>query len=223
MCTGKSLEEWAESSDLDWYGEYADGSDAGKGVLTADWNHFPRFEAGTWPRTPESEAAQEFNWNRGRKFQDILEKMGYHLEWSDQTSRCEHCNGAITEGPDYYGDSAHYVVLGECDIVCARCIAEDFAQEYLEGLEDNPREAVNVRGVDPAAYGYTLISEPGQYENGMHPGQTDNLVAILKALHAQGKTGIVFRISDIGQFDVTFETWQKQAEEEEEEDTSGDL
>src|ERR1700677_4096038 len=96
-CTGPDTAYWSERGDLEWFDKYADGSDAGKGVLTANWNHFPRSAASDSHRTDEGRQAQDFNWDRkrGGRFQDILESAGYQLEWSDQTGRCEHCYGCI--------------------------------------------------------------------------------------------------------------------------------
>jgi hypothetical protein len=121
--------------------------------------------------------------------------------------RCEHCNGCITEGPDYHGDTAHYAILGESDIVCEACIRKDFAQEYLEGLEDNPRQAVHVRGVDPAKFGYVQVAR--DFENGFHPGQSDDPVKIAKDLKSRGYSGILFSIDSSGQFDIRFSAFAK--------------
>src|SRR6185369_2986750 len=113
-CTGKTVEELFGNGELDWYETYADGSDAGKGVLVANWNHFPRLNAGNWPRTPESESAQNYNWGpKGRRFQAILEEMDYHLEWSDTTNQCEDCGGCITA--DYH--TATYAFVSGCVIL----------------------------------------------------------------------------------------------------------
>lgn len=206
--TGKTPEEWSEDGELDWYAKYADSrEDSGKGVLTADWNHFPDSLASESHRTDVGKAAQEYNWSKGRKFQDVLEHYGYKLEWSDQTTRCDHCYGCIQTDAQYYGDSAHYAILGDCDAVCEECIRKDFIEEYLEGLENNARTAVAIRGIDPAEYGYHYVS--GDYENGFHPGQADNPAEIMKRLAEDGYSGIVFRIDSTGQFDVQFSVYAK--------------
>jgi hypothetical protein len=194
-CTGHDTAYWAERGDLDWYDKYADPrEDSGKGILTANWNQFPR------------QGNTEFNWSaKGRRFQRILESMGYQLEWSDQTDRCSHCNGCIHTDAQYYGDKSHYAVLGECDVVCEECIRKDFAEEYLEGLEGNDRSAVNIRGINPAKYGYTEVQ--CGFENGFHPGQNDDPRQIKRELEARGYKGILFEISDSGPFDVHFCAW----------------
>lgn len=207
--TGHDIGYWLDRGYLDMYSSYANGDDPGKGILTANWNHFPRQAASDSHRTAEGKAAQEFNWSRnpkgGARFQDILERMGYKLEWSDQTSRCDHCYGAVLEGPDYYGDSAHAAVLGDCSLVCESCIRKDFTEEYLEGLENKSKSAVNIQGIDPAKNGYVKVE--GDFENGFHPGQTDNPKDICKRLEAQGYSRLLFVIDSAGQFDISFSVW----------------
>lgn len=207
--TGHDTNYWLERGDLDWYNSYADlRLDSGKGILTANWNHFPRAGAADSHRTEQGKTDQDFNWSRkSRRFQAILEEMGYQLEWNDQTSRCDHCYGCITEGPDYYGDSAHYAILKDSDIVCEDCIRKDFSKEYLEGLEGNPRAASFIAGVDPSEHGYILIQDG--FENGFHPGQNDNPTKIMKALKDKGYEHLIFQITDAGQFDVHFAIWHK--------------
>ena len=214
LATGKTAEEWFQSGDLDWFEGYADGrGDGAKGVLVADWNHFPRTAAAAWPRTAESEAAQEFNWNKGRKFQDILERFGYDLDWSDQIGRCDDCNKAIRETPDSYCDMAHSAIIGECAQVCADCIRKNCAAEYLEGLEDNFNTAVAISGIDPTEHGYTLIKDG--FESGFHRGQNDNPRTIGKRLHEQGYQRIIFKIDSTGQFDTRFSVYYRDTGENE--------
>lgn len=207
-CTGYDCAYWSERGELDWYDHYADPrEDSGKGILIANWNHFPRTEASDSHRTEEGRKAQDFNWGKGRKFGDILERMGYHLEWSDQSARCEHCNGMIHTDAQCYGDTAHYALLGECTIVCEECIRKDFASEYLEGLEDNSSTACHIRGINPADYGYVQIQDG--YESGWHPGQTDDPEKIARSLRERGYKRRLFKIDASGQFDTRFSVWYK--------------
>ncbi len=205
-CTGRTPEDLLGSGDLDWYERYANPrDDSGKGVLTANWNHFPRMAASDSYRSPEGKSAQDYNWGKGRKFGDILERMGYQLEWMDQTTRCDHCGGCIRTDASYYGDTAHYAILGECEAVCEHCIRKDFIEEYLEGLENNSSNAVHIRGINPALYGYSEV-ECG-FENGFHPGQNDDPKAIYKDLKSRGYDRILFEVSSVGQFDIHFCVW----------------
>lgn len=167
---------------LGWSHTYAEpGYDApSKGVLFANWNYFPS------------------------DIDTLLEHYGYAIEWSDEWSTCSNCNAAFRVS----GDSYHWLpayVEQDSELLCLDCV--DWP-DYLESIEDCPRKAA-MREVNPADHGYTLLSEPSQYENGFYPGQNDNPAAILKQLHAEGKRNILFRISGKGQFDLSFEVWQR--------------
>jgi hypothetical protein len=94
--------------------------------------------------------------------------------------------------------------------VCIECL-QDNPTDLLESLEDNPRKALNLHEINPADHGYTLIQK--DFENGMHPGQTDNPTEIYKKLRAEGHKHILFRIDDVGQFDMSFSVWTRNAEE----------
>lgn len=182
----RQLESQAKSEieNLGYAPHYSEpGYDAPKrGVLFANWNCFPR-EIG-----------------------DILERAGYAIEWSDEWTTCEDCGGAVRTQPDSYSWQRAYTMPDDCTIVCHACT--DW-QEHCASCEDNPHKAVS-SDVNPADYGYVRLSDESAYENGWHPGQTDDPEKILAALHAEGKRGILFRVSGVGQFDMSFETWIRQ-------------
>src|SRR5512138_3892393 len=163
------------------------GYDAPKrGIIFANWNVFP----------PE--------------LGNILTRAGYSCEWSDEWSTCEDCGGAVRTSADSYSWEPSYRIIDECSVVCHECM--DW-EAYCRSVEDDPTKAVG-SDVDPEEYGYERLSDPEEYENGLHAGQTDEPAKILAALKAQGKTGVLFRISGVGQFDVTFETWIRRADKE---------
>lgn len=150
------------------------------------------------------------NWNyASRKASDLLERMGYALEWSDEWTTCEDCGKAIRTSPNCYDWTPYYVE--QDGAVCFNCV--DW-ESYLESIEDRPSKAA-MSHVNPADYGYMRVSDAGEYENGFHPGQNDNPEAILEALHECGVKRVLFRISSKGQFDISFETWRKAEEESE--------
>jgi hypothetical protein len=207
--TGETLDELGNMGVLSYAGSYANGDDAGKGILMANWNHFPDLRAGNWG-SPDREAAQQYNWSKkGRRFSDILERMGYHLEWEDEAIICDECYGVITKGPDFYGDTAHYATLGN-DEVCAHCIRTRCLDEYLTALTNNPKRACNIWGIDPTQHGYKLISD--DFEAGLH-GQHDQPEEIYKRLKAEGKGDLLFCITDSGQFAIHFAVYEKTTEE----------
>lgn len=149
-----------------------------------------------------------YNWNEvSNKACDLLERAGYACHWCDEWSTCDDCGKAIRTQPDSYSWQPAFVEMRESgELYCFECADFD---EYLRDLEDDPRRCCFAH-VDPAEYGYVRLSEPDEYESGFHPGQNADPSTILAALHAEGKRRIVFRISDTGQFDVSFETWQRQ-------------
>lgn len=173
----------SEIENLGWYPGYAEPgyTDPPKGVLLANWNYFPS------------------------RIDDTLTRAGFDIEWSDEWSTCDNCGKLIRTSPNGYDWQPYSVMMNDCDLVCLRCV--DWA-EYLESIEDNPSSAV-MRKCDPSKYGYQLVSEPRQYQNGLHTGMDDNPRQILKALHAAGKTGIIFRIPETSQFYIEFETWER--------------
>jgi hypothetical protein len=199
-CTGKSIDELSSTGDLDWYDKYADPrrDEPEKGILVANWNHFPRLEAaaGSYPRN---------NWAKGRKFQDILERMGYALEWSDQVSRCDNCYHCIETEPDSYGWTPQYHIF-DGYIICAKCIRED-PDDYLNDLENDPNKALTIYGIDLEEHGYTLVED--RFEAGLHPGQNDNPRKIFKRLQERGYDGLLFKIDSQGQFDTRFSVYAK--------------
>jgi hypothetical protein len=183
-----------------WAREYAEPGygrnvSAELGILFGNWNDRDRWN-------PETNL-RDITDRRPSRFSAIAEHIGYELEWSDEWSTCDDCGKAVRTSPDCYAWQPYYRIVDDCSIVCNDCI--DWAAE-LESAQDNPDTAVPT-DCNPAEYGYIRLSEPRQYEHGFHPGQTDNPAAILKAIHATGKSGVIFRIADKGQFDVHFETW----------------
>lgn len=155
------------------------------------------------------------NWNKfPRGLDSILERAGYAIEWSDEWSTCDECGGAVRTSPDSHGWERAYTMPDDCSIICHKCT--DW-QEECRACEDNPRKAIG-SAVDPAEYGYVRLSGAAEFENGFHPGQTDDPKAILAKLHTEGKKHILFRVSGVGQFDMSFETWIRKEEEEEDND-----
>lgn len=149
------------------------------------------------------------NWNHvSQRVQDILERMGYSLEWEDEWTTCGECGKAVRTSADSYGWQPSYVYYpSDCDITCIECLNGD-AENYLETLENHPRRALNVQfSIDPAQCGYTLVRDG--FENGFHPHQNDDPKAIYKDLREQGYDRVLFEIDGVGQFDISFRVWAK--------------
>ena len=173
----------SELENMNWANEYAEPryDQPTKGILFADWNVFPR------------------------GLDDILERYGYAIEWSDEWSTCEDCGKAIRTSGNSYHWQPYYTMPDECSIVCNDCT--DWSA-YLESIEDDSDKAC-VRDCDPSEYGYERLSDSKEYESGFFTGQNDKPADILKALHAKGYRHIVFRLAETSQFYIKFETWKK--------------
>ena len=177
----------SDLENMQWSQGYAEPGydDPKRGILFSNWNHFPR------------------------GVDDLLEKAGYAIEWEDEWSTCHGCGKAVRESPNCYSWQPSYIVMHDCERLCLECV--DWA-EYLESIEDNPRVAC-MACCDPEEHGYRRLSDAGEYESGFHAGQTDDPVKILAQLKSQGKTGIVFRVSETSQFYIRFEVYQRIAED----------
>jgi len=175
--------------DIQWAPGYANGYNEApkRGILFGNWNEF------------------------SHRAVALLEKAGYVLEWEDEWSTCSDCGRAIRTQPDSYSWMPDYL-LGDGEILCNDCA--DWP-EYLRGIENDPRKAC-MDHIDPEEYGYVRLSEEGEYENGFHPGQDDNPEKILERLHARGHRNVLFRVSGVGQFDVSFEAWERPEETDKE-------
>ena len=148
------------------------------------------------------------NWNNWpTRLTDILETVGYACEWEDEWTTCDYCGGAARMAPNSYDWQASILVT-DGDEICRDCM--DWEDECQRREDDSNRAVPSY--VNPSEHGYVRLSDPREFENGFHPGQNDKPENILQALHAQGKRGILFRISGKGQFDVSFETWIREDE-----------
>lgn len=85
-------------------------------------------------------------------------------------STCYDCGKVICTQSHYYGDMRKSVMT-EDGYLCLDCLRAN-PVPYLEGLEGVTDRAVKVPHVDPAAHGYKPVDV--QFQNGFHPGQTDD-------------------------------------------------
>lgn len=171
--------------------EYAEGySEPGyeepkSGILLANWNRYPN------------------------RLTDILEKLGYSIEWSDEWARCQECNKIIRISPDSYSWRRYYIIYDGSE-TCADCVKEDL-DTYESYLLNNPNKA-DTFDVDWEARGFSKFNKDC-YENGFHPHQNDNPKEIVKKLPKN--LDYVFAIPSVGQFDVMFDLWIREKKEEE--------
>lgn len=157
------------------------------------------------------------NWNYfHQRAASLIERLGYEIDWPDEIVMCDNCYKATHTSPQCYGDlqTAH---LADDYALCPKCALERFEDDILPGLINNPRSA-DKTGIDLTQFGFEKYN--GTFENGWHPGQTDDPKRILKdRLSAWPTAEVVFQISDAGQFDIHFTCWYRfpQTEDETEE------
>ena len=89
----------SEVENIGYSQAYAEpGYDAVKGIFFANWNHFPS------------------------KTGDLLEKLGYACEWSDEWTTCDNCNSALRTQPNSYDWTPGYEFDNENgEIFCHDC------------------------------------------------------------------------------------------------------
>jgi hypothetical protein len=88
----------SEIGNLQFAPKYAESgyTDPVKGILFADWNVFPR------------------------NIDDILAKMGYDCEWSDEWTTCGDCGAAVRTQPDCWFWTPSYII-NDGEVICQEC------------------------------------------------------------------------------------------------------
>lgn len=177
----------SEIEDMGFAREYAERgyTQPKKGILFANWNRLPE-ELG-----------------------DILERMGYEIEWSDEWTTCEGCNRAIRTSPDNHGWKQAYVIYDNCEIFCIDCVKEDL-DEYEDYLLNSTSHA-DTFDIDWKERGFNLMNAE-HYETGLHPHQNDDPKKIAKRVPLNHD--FLFAIPSVGQFDIYFDCWIRAKKEE---------
>src|SRR5262245_46685287 len=98
----KQLEQSAkcEADNMGYASDYAIGQGYDKpkhGIVWANWNVFPT------------------------ELSDILERMGFAVEWSDEWTTCDDCGKALRMQPTGYDWQPAYTTPDECTMLCREC------------------------------------------------------------------------------------------------------
>ena len=169
---------WQDANYIMQHEDYAEPGYGNRGfpILTANWNDV-------------SETAQTW-----------LEQR-FELEWSDEWSTCGNCYKLVRISGDCW-DWKPFYTIGDGELTCGDCIVE-YPDDYVESLIDNP-ESVEMFDLDLKPFGFEPVPD-ADYENGMHPGQTDNPIELLAQLQKQ-YPGMEFIFTGYGnsQFCCTF-------------------
>ena len=130
-------------------GAYAEPGYDGELAATGNWNEIDVYDRATNSRVTVSDLP--------RRVSNILEKLGFECEWSDEWTTCAHCQRLVRTSPDSYSWKRSYFSDENEGPVCQDCLLED-PEEYLRNLEDNPDVAVTF-DVDPCDHGYNFTGK----------------------------------------------------------------
>ena len=163
-------------------------------VASGNWNSISK-----WDEVQHTSVAID---DSPKRVGEALESMGVELEWSDEWEACAECGKLVRTQADSYGWKRSY---WETDngAICHECVIKSPAG-YLGSLEGDVQSCVTL-DLDLTTLGYTLIGD--DYANGLYGGQCADPKAIGAALQKQGITRFVFRLYDVGQFDMHFSVY----------------
>lgn len=142
-----------------------------------------------------------------------LQEQGVETEWMDEWIIDHDNDKAYRCSPDSYGWMPSFAISEWGDILTP----DDDIAAWVDYAKNNTRVAITTRQVPDVerlleSDGWTRQPDDGLYENGWHPGQTDDPVVIDKALRAEhGDIDVVFVIVGVGQWDIRFVAYYRQS------------
>ena len=94
----------SEIDNMRWtagYAGYSQENQPKRGVLRANWNNLPS------------------------KTTDILERMGYAIEWSDCYTECDGCQMAVETEPSHVWWKPQYSIVNGSEVLCIDCLQDE--------------------------------------------------------------------------------------------------
>lgn len=172
---------------------YAEPGYNGDLIATGNWNDITTYNRQTNKVDVVTEAP--------KRIANLLEKLGFEIEWSDEWTTCDTCQKLVRTTADSYSWTRAYMEDEYQEVTCHECVAEDPAP-HLEALENDPRRAWTLADINPEDYGYIPIKQ--EFENGLYGGQSDDPAKIATSLRDMGITRFLFLIDSVGQFEMRF-------------------
>ena len=177
------LDRILENEDSRMYDEVGDSDQDYKGAIVADW------------------------WDYPHEWKHLLDSSGYALYFDDEVIICG--QGKVWETtPTHYGWEPKFMVTQDGEIITLddapshwidECILTDFMHEMVALPSFISQEEIE-------AEGFVKFNTEQTYENGFHPGQTDDPKKITQTL-LEDYNEVLFQIARVGQFDVQFDVW----------------
>lgn len=153
-----------------------------------------------------------------------LERVGAEIEWADEWYQCGNCYRAVRATGDSYSWRP-YFTMADGEITCADCL-RDMGDDAIAEHVNNPRSCVtwcDASHVESLGFVKWAPGDEHTYENGWHPGQTDDPQAIYDAIIAEyyarpngAAPDVVFFLDEQSQFYVRFSAYVRDAQESEE-------
>jgi len=137
---------------------------------------------------------------------DRLAAQGVQFEWCDEWIVDHENDKAYRTEPDSYSWQPSYVMTEDCELLTP----DDDIDSWIEWAANDTGRCIPsavYTGSDVEAAGFTKHN--GQFENGWHPGQSDDPATIDAAI--RGLYGddidVVFALDSTGQFDIAFSAY----------------
>jgi hypothetical protein len=168
-------------------------------VVVGDWNEITEYDKATGKFVTVDSSPAELA--------EKLESAGATLEWCDEWVACADCGKLVRTSGDRHGWKQAYWSSPDGP-VCRLCVKPD-PEAYLRELEGNVERAESM-GIDLEANGYVLLQD--DFENGFYGGQDAHPKVIGATLRKQNVQRFIFRLDDVGQFDVKFSVYVHKTE-----------
>lgn len=145
-----------------------------------------------------------------------LESQGVAFEWSDEWHLDYENDKAWRTQPDSYSWQPSIILPLEA---CEYITPDDDIETWIEACVNNPSMCVP-RGVwsDAEIEATGFVEYQCGYENGWHPGQTDDPREITRLIREErgDDVEILFQLTQVQQFDISFCVWVRDPQGEEE-------
>lgn len=156
----------------------------------------------------------DWNGELGGRLFKALERIGVDCEWYDEYDQCCECFKLIRVEADSYMWQPQYL---SCDDgrICLECIdvTNDYVLEEFNFIDNHDKCIPDVLGKHLEEWGWAPYN--GVYENGWHPGQTDDPNVILDKIKEQNPhMSVVFRLDEVSQFYIRFTAWVKERKDD---------
>jgi hypothetical protein len=153
--------------------------------------------------------------NRYGRLFDALERIGIEGHWLDEWIRCDGCQSIVRRNADSYHWQPSFAEV-DCEIYCTDCATGDYLDEVLESYIGDSNRCVTswLTETELTAAGFIRWNEP-PFENGWHPGQTDNPRDIAERFESENPgSDWVFYLDENSQFYSRFSLFYRPVDSE---------